>query len=208
MLNQGRSSGLMALDLICRGLDGEEQALAGAFESLSLAPYLLPSARWGRRMGETDLIDPLISQGLPTQGELPVLPPPLPLEIPSRKGPLWVSQDDVLADPNGFWADGAVGLVISRKPTPSNLARLSKIRRTKNIDEALWVTPDLVAVSEGLEAPNELPSLVAEGLPPAPSGLLLLLALLQGLQTRGLKRGLALQPDSEGQVLALMMELP
>jgi acetyl-CoA C-acetyltransferase len=40
---------------------GEAQvALAGGAESMSRGPYWMPSARWGPRMGETELIDPVM----------------------------------------------------------------------------------------------------------------------------------------------------
>jgi acetyl-CoA C-acetyltransferase len=40
---------------------GEAQvALAGGAESMSRGPYWMPGARWGARMGETDLVDPVI----------------------------------------------------------------------------------------------------------------------------------------------------
>ncbi len=35
-------------------------ALAGGAESMSRGPYWMPSARWGARMGETELIDPVM----------------------------------------------------------------------------------------------------------------------------------------------------
>jgi acetyl-CoA C-acetyltransferase len=37
---------------------------AGGMESMSGAPYLLPKARWGARMGDTELIDSMIHDGL------------------------------------------------------------------------------------------------------------------------------------------------
>ena len=38
---------------------GEAQvALAGGAESMSRGPYWMPGARWGARMGETELVDP------------------------------------------------------------------------------------------------------------------------------------------------------
>jgi acetyl-CoA C-acetyltransferase len=44
---------------------GEIQvAVAGGFESMSGAPYLLPAARWGVRMGHAELIDSMIHDGL------------------------------------------------------------------------------------------------------------------------------------------------
>lgn len=38
--------------------------LAGGMESMSNAPYLLPKARWGLRMGESKLIDAVVNDGL------------------------------------------------------------------------------------------------------------------------------------------------
>ena len=35
-------------------------ALAGGAESMSRGPYWMPSARWGARMGEAELIDPVM----------------------------------------------------------------------------------------------------------------------------------------------------
>ncbi|HEX8860017.1 MAG TPA: acetyl-CoA C-acyltransferase [Actinomycetes bacterium] len=37
---------------------------AGGMESMSGAPYLLPKARWGARMGDTELVDSMIRDGL------------------------------------------------------------------------------------------------------------------------------------------------
>jgi acetyl-CoA acetyltransferase len=40
---------------------GEAQvALAGGAESMSRGPYWMPGARWGARMGETELVDPVM----------------------------------------------------------------------------------------------------------------------------------------------------
>ncbi|HEX9234797.1 MAG TPA: acetyl-CoA C-acetyltransferase, partial [Actinomycetota bacterium] len=41
-----------------------EVVVAGGMESMSTAPYVLPSARWGARMGNTELIDIMIYDGL------------------------------------------------------------------------------------------------------------------------------------------------
>src|SRR5207247_8188058 len=37
-----------------------EVVVAGGMESMSQAPYLLPGARWGQRMGNTEIVDSLI----------------------------------------------------------------------------------------------------------------------------------------------------
>lgn len=41
-----------------------EVAVAGGMESMSGAPYLLPRARWGARMGDAELVDSMIYDGL------------------------------------------------------------------------------------------------------------------------------------------------
>src|SRR5687767_3972709 len=41
-----------------------EIAVAGGMESMSEAPYLLPKARWGVRMGDAELVDSMIYDGL------------------------------------------------------------------------------------------------------------------------------------------------
>ncbi|HEX2030340.1 MAG TPA: acetyl-CoA C-acetyltransferase [Actinomycetota bacterium] len=41
-----------------------EVAVAGGMESMSAAPYLLPAARWGARMGNAQLVDSMIYDGL------------------------------------------------------------------------------------------------------------------------------------------------
>ena len=39
-------------------------ALAGGMESMTNAPYLLPAARWGQRLGNAELVDSMIYDGL------------------------------------------------------------------------------------------------------------------------------------------------
>src|SRR5438552_10421489 len=41
-----------------------EVVVAGGMESMSQAPYLIPGARWGQRMGNTDIVDSMIYDGL------------------------------------------------------------------------------------------------------------------------------------------------
>jgi acetyl-CoA C-acetyltransferase len=64
--NQVCGSGLKAVALGAQSilLGDAEFVLAGGTESMSNAPYLLPSARWGARMGNTPLIDSMIQDGL------------------------------------------------------------------------------------------------------------------------------------------------
>src|SRR5712691_7938063 len=41
-----------------------EVAVAGGMESMSQAPYLIPSARWGARMGNAEIVDSMVYDGL------------------------------------------------------------------------------------------------------------------------------------------------
>src|SRR5207244_2950556 len=41
-----------------------EVVVAGGMESMSQAPYLLPSARWGTRKGNAEIVDSMIYDGL------------------------------------------------------------------------------------------------------------------------------------------------
>jgi len=41
-----------------------EVVVAGGMESMSQAPYIIPAARWGARMGNTEIIDSMIYDGL------------------------------------------------------------------------------------------------------------------------------------------------
>ncbi len=65
-LNQAGGSGLRAIALAAQGLAAGEGdfALAGGTESMSNSPYLLPGARWGARIGATQLLDSVILDGL------------------------------------------------------------------------------------------------------------------------------------------------
>jgi acetyl-CoA C-acetyltransferase len=46
-------------------LAGESQVvLAGGMENMDMAPYLMPQARWGARMGHTQILDSLLYDGL------------------------------------------------------------------------------------------------------------------------------------------------
>jgi acetyl-CoA C-acetyltransferase len=65
-INKVCASGLRSVtlaDQIIRSGD-EEVIVAGGMESMSNAPYLLPKARWGLRMGESTVKDLMIHDGL------------------------------------------------------------------------------------------------------------------------------------------------
>ncbi|WLT31156.1 acetyl-CoA C-acetyltransferase [Geothrix sp. PMB-07] len=64
--NQVCGSGLKAVALGAQSILMDDAAfvVAGGTESMSNAPYLLPAARWGARMGNAPLIDSMIQDGL------------------------------------------------------------------------------------------------------------------------------------------------
>src|SRR5918993_3794421 len=65
-INKVCGSGLKAVMLAAQGIaTGDiEIAVAGGMESMSNAPYLLPGARDGLRMGNAPLVDSMINDGL------------------------------------------------------------------------------------------------------------------------------------------------
>ena len=64
--NQVCGSGLKAVALGAQSIQmgDADLVVAGGTESMSNAPSLLPAARWGARMGDTQLIDSMIQDGL------------------------------------------------------------------------------------------------------------------------------------------------
>jgi acetyl-CoA C-acetyltransferase len=62
MCGSGLKAVMMAADQIRAG--GASVVLAGGFESMSNAPYLLPKARTGYRMGDGQVIDHMMKDGL------------------------------------------------------------------------------------------------------------------------------------------------
>ncbi|QDU93222.1 thiolase family protein [Lignipirellula cremea] len=65
-INKVCGSGLKAVMLAAQAirLGDADQIVAGGMENMSLAPYLLPQARSGYRMGDGQLIDAMIRDGL------------------------------------------------------------------------------------------------------------------------------------------------
>nr|WP_314615626.1 acetyl-CoA C-acetyltransferase [uncultured Pseudomonas sp.] len=65
-LNKVCGSGLKALHLAAQAIrcGDAEVVIAGGQENMSLAPYVMPSARTGQRMGHGQLVDSMISDGL------------------------------------------------------------------------------------------------------------------------------------------------
>ncbi len=65
-INKLCGSGLRTVSMAAQFimLGDADVVLAGGVESMSNAPYLLPKARWGYRMGDGQLVDSMISDGL------------------------------------------------------------------------------------------------------------------------------------------------
>src|SRR5262249_15236136 len=65
-INMVCGSGLRAVMLAAQGIEtgDTEVAVAGGMESMSNAPYLLARAREGLRMGNAEVIDSMINDGL------------------------------------------------------------------------------------------------------------------------------------------------
>ena len=65
-INKVCASGLRSLTLANQliRLGDEEIIVAGGMESMSNAPYFLPNARWGQRMGNQNVVDMMVHDGL------------------------------------------------------------------------------------------------------------------------------------------------
>jgi len=65
-VNKVCGSGLKAVMLAAQSVRGGDAAVvvAGGMESMSRAPYILPDARWGQRLGDGQLVDHMVHEGL------------------------------------------------------------------------------------------------------------------------------------------------
>lgn len=65
-INKVCGSGLRAVSLAAQLIKAGDVdcVVAGGCESMSLSPYVVPSARWGARMGDTKMIDVMVNDGL------------------------------------------------------------------------------------------------------------------------------------------------
>ena len=65
-VNKVCGSGLKSVILAAQAimLDDADTVLAGGIESMSTAPYVLKKARWGARMGNDELVDIMVHDGL------------------------------------------------------------------------------------------------------------------------------------------------
>ncbi|MCW3488869.1 acetyl-CoA C-acetyltransferase [Dethiobacter alkaliphilus] len=65
-INKVCGSGLKAVNLAAAAVmvGDAEIVVAGGMENMSQAPYLVPGARWGQRMGDGKLVDSMLTDGL------------------------------------------------------------------------------------------------------------------------------------------------
>jgi acetyl-CoA C-acetyltransferase len=65
-INKVCGSGLKAVQLAAQAIRAGEAdvVIAGGTENMSQAPFLLPTTRWGQRMGDGKIIDSMINDGL------------------------------------------------------------------------------------------------------------------------------------------------
>jgi acetyl-CoA C-acetyltransferase len=65
-INKVCGSGLKAVAAAAQAIKADEAGciVAGGAESMSLAPYAVPKARWGARMGNAELVDTMVFDGL------------------------------------------------------------------------------------------------------------------------------------------------
>jgi hypothetical protein len=219
-LNQLDGSAFMALIQAARTLEAGPGGwvAAGAFESVSSAPYLVPAARWGQRMGETQILDPLLWDGPPwfAQAEVPSRMRPaspggtlepqgpqiLPVEVRGRNRNVLFTADE--GDVNAVQAppaDGAAAVVLGLESMPGRLplARLLGYTLASPAAEAL----DRLASKAGI-AREQIQTPEARGPRLALGGLPLLVDALHAKQHRYLFFSLA---TGDGQDLSLLLEL-
>ncbi len=65
-INKVCGSGLRAVELAAQIIKAEDADIivAGGAESMSLSPYVMPSARWGARMFDAKMVDVMVNDGL------------------------------------------------------------------------------------------------------------------------------------------------
>ncbi|MDP2814668.1 MAG: acetyl-CoA C-acetyltransferase [Erysipelotrichaceae bacterium] len=66
VVNKVCGSGLKTVALAAQAISNGDADIivAGGTENMSLSPYIMPSARWGARMGNTEVIDTMVFDGL------------------------------------------------------------------------------------------------------------------------------------------------
>jgi acetyl-CoA acetyltransferase len=211
-LNAGWASGLEAVLLAAESL--VRLAVAGGVESASGAPYLLPTARFGTRMGAAPVLDALL-QDAPWP-DLPPFPGPGPL--PEELAPL-DGGPEPLPGPDPQPGDGAALVLLGDGEGPA-LARILATGRGGDEGEALREALRAAGLAPGAVDLFELdrcwpgldPARVNRwgGAParvPGAEGARRVVALAHRLHHGTLRYGLAALA-CEGQGLALILERP
>ena len=229
-VNRGNASGLQAVILAARSIQGGEVTcgLAGGMESSSSAPYLLPTARWGTRMGAAPVLDALLQDGPPPPPISPTGPPqPMPGEI--------LPMGELAGDETGAAGpgDGAAILLLGTPGVLGARTPLARIRAWGQghgaqeaiqhaLDRADLSLPDLDLVEGdwpwagqspagwGAAGPRINARGGTLGLPHAAGAEAArsLVALTHQLRQPGFHRGLAVALDGQGLALALILETP
>lgn len=222
-LNQLCGSGLMAVAQAARSLEAGHGrlAVAGGLESHSNAPYLLPQARWGKRMGATELRDSLLEDGPAWFEDLALDDPPVPgsppspaslvpVAVPGRKGLTIVDQDEWSPPQQGRAsaghappADGAAALVLASESAAGGGSPLGRIL---GFSTAASGAVHHLAAQAGVPT-GEIHTFMAADHLLAVGGAPLLVDMLHSLRSEGRRYGLAALATGDGQNLALLLEL-
>ena len=187
-VNQGVALGLQAVALGVQALQNGDGAtlLAGGMESASGAPYLLPAARWGRRLGAAQLLDALLLDGygigraraLPEDGSANGSEG---LDLGRGARAAWVEESRRRA------ADARAAGTFAREIVPVQVSG----RGTKH-----WVETDETPGSPG--NPDGLPAAVTDAAPADGAALLLLGRARPGRRPLARILGLAQAPGGFG----------
>lgn len=211
-VNAGWASGLEALALAAETAAG--LVVAGGMESASGSPYLLPSARFGTRMGTAPVLDALL-QDAPWPPAAPPGPgaPAEPLEA------LGEGRDDP-AGPVPQPGDGAALVLLGDGTGLPPLARILAVGRGGDEGEALrealraaGLAPEAIALFEldgphpGLPPDRVNPGGGPPALVPGAEGARRVVALAHRLRRGNLRYGLAALAR-EGAGVALILECP
>lgn len=154
-VNQGAASSLQAIFQAAQSLRPGQRGrvLAGGMESSSAAPYLLPTARWGTRMGSAPVLDALVLDGQEwTAAPLAAAEAArvrhnraraaaareaglfrsqiTPVNVPGRRGLQVVSEDESGPEDGLVPGDGAAALLLASGTGLGTRAPLARIRAT------------------------------------------------------------------------------
>lgn len=151
-INKVCASGMRSVtlgDQIIRAGD-EEVIVAGGMESMSNAPYLLPKARWGLRMGDSNVTDLMVHDGLScsftgahmgTYGNRAAKE----MEISREEQDQWAfrsHQRAVAAIENGLFAEEIVAVEVpQRKGAPLVVAEDEAPRKDTSLERLAKLAP-------------------------------------------------------------------